>query len=105
MKPHENTRLQPRKSSQSHAKLALLHLRVIRSDQLPAEVPGIGRRARRLVLGDLAEAHVEQDLSPSGGQHLGDGPQAVGHVRELQARAGGEVTGELAGELRGDVAL
>ena len=36
--------------------------------------------------------------------HLGDGAEAVGDVRELQARARGQVARQLAGDLRGDVA-
>ena len=36
--------------------------------------------------------------------HLGDGRQAIWHVGELQAGRGGQVAGELARDLRGDVA-
>ena len=36
--------------------------------------------------------------------HLGDGRQAVWHVGEFQAGRGGQVAGELARNLRGDVA-
>ena len=51
-----------------------------RSQDLPSEVTRSCSSASRLVLGDLAEGHVRQDLSPSRSRHLGDCCQAVGHI-------------------------
>ena len=47
---------------------------------LEAEVARCGWRAGRLVLGNLAEGHVREDLSPSCGRNFGDRCEAVGHV-------------------------
>ena len=75
--------------------------RVRGGQHLEAEVTRGSRSARGLVLGGLAEGHVGQDLSPASGRHLGDGGEAVGHIRELQARGRGEVARQLAGDLLG----
>ena len=52
---------------------------------LEAEVARCGWGAGRLVLGNLAEGHVGEDLSPSCGRHLGDCSQSVGNIGEFQA--------------------
>ena len=83
--------------------LALLDLRVIRREHLPSEVTCSSRSSRRLVLGHLAEGHVGRNLAPPCRWNLGDGSQAIGHVRELQAHGRREVSRELSGDLRGHV--
>ena len=52
---------------------------------LEAKVARCSWSAGRLVLGNLAEGHVGEDLSPSCGRHLGDRSQSVGHICELQS--------------------
>ena len=52
---------------------------------LEAEVARCGWRAGRLVLGNFAEGHVGEDLSPSCCRHLGNRSQAVGNIGEFQA--------------------
>ena len=47
---------------------------------LEAEVARCGWRAGRLVLGNFAEGHVGEDLSPSCCRHLGNRSQAVGNI-------------------------
>ena len=52
---------------------------------LEAKVARCSWSAGRLILGNLAEGHVGEDLSPSCGRHLGDRSQSVGHVCEFQS--------------------
>ena len=80
------------------------HLRVVRGDQLPSEVPSIGSRARGLVPRDLTEGHVAQDVCPASRWHLRDSSQTVGHIRELETRRRGQVTWKLPSDLRRHVA-
>ena len=75
-----------------------------RSQDLPSEVTRSCSSASRLVLGDLAEGHVRQDLSPSRSRHLGDCCQAVGHIRELQSSRWGKVARELPRDLWSNIA-
>ena len=65
---------------------------------LEAEVARCGWGARRLVLGNFAEGHVGEDLSPSCSRNFGDRSQSVGHVCELQSSRRTKISGELAGD-------
>merc|ERR1719235_2218838 len=83
----------------------LLFLRwVTGREHLEPEVPLRGWGPWGLVLRELAEGAVCQDLPPTGQRHLGDRPQAVRDVGELQAHGRGKVAGQLACELWRDVA-
>ena len=53
---------------------------------LKPKSPAAAGGAGRLVLGNLAEGHVGEDLSPSCGRHFRDCSQSVGHIGEFQAR-------------------
>ena len=69
-----------------------------RSQDLEAKVSSGGRCSSRLILGNLAERHVGQDLSPACGRHFGNCGKSVGDVRELQPCGWTEVTRELASD-------
>ena len=69
-----------------------------RSQDLESKVSSGGRCSSRLILGNLAEGHVGQDLSPACGRHLGNGCKPVRHVSELQPCGWTEVTRELASD-------
>ena len=60
-------------------------LRVGRSQDLETKVSRRSRCARRLILGNLAECHVGQDLSPTCCRHLGNCCKSIWHVSKFQA--------------------
>ena len=55
------------------------------SQDLKAKVSRRSSCARRLILGNLAECHVGQDLSPACCRHLGNCRKSVRHIGKLQA--------------------
>ena len=70
------------------------------SQDLEAKVSSGSRCARRLILGNLAECHVGQDLSPACCRHLGDCRESVGHVGKFQSRGWGQVARQLSSDPR-----
>ena len=107
-------------------------LRRIRCCQdLESKVSCCSRSSSRLILGNLAEGHVCQDLSPSCGRgvqqkertntqqerrceepaapscggHFRDCSQSVGHVCEFQSGRWAQVARELASDLLGSIKL
>ena len=60
-------------------------LRVGRGQDLETKVSRRSRCARRLILGNLAECHVGQDLSPTCCRHLGNCCKSIWHVSKFQA--------------------
>ena len=70
------------------------------SQDLEAKVSSGSRCAWRLILGNLAECHVGQDLSPACCRHLGDCRESVGHVGKFQSRGWGQVARQLSSDPR-----
>ena len=91
-----------RKSSVGKFRRQFLGLlrRIGRSQDLEAKISSGSRCARRLILGNLAECHVGQDLSPACCRHLGDCCKSIGHISELQSGRWGQVPWELSSDPR-----
>ena len=65
--------------------LCFLDLRISRCDELPSKVTSCSRSSSRLVLGNFAEGHVGQNLTPTCGWHFRDCGKTIGHICKLQA--------------------
>ena len=80
--------------------LCFLDLRISRCDELPSKVTSCSRSSSRLVLGNFAEGHVGQNLTPTCCWHFGDRGKTIGHVCKLQASRRRQVAREFAGDFR-----
>ena len=83
--------------------LCFLDLRISRCDEFPSKVTSCSRSSSRLVLGNFAEGHVGQNLTPTCCWHFGDCGKTIGHICKLQASRRRQVARELSRNFWSDI--